>query len=94
MLDRKEIIRVYGLASLELREDEIEKIQSKYSKVLAFAQEILQVDTSQVEPTELITEHNARLREDTVAPSVSREDALKNARDREFGYFKLRRVVD
>lgn len=94
MLDRNEIIRIYGLANLKLKEEEIDKITEKYAKVLTFAEEILAVDTQGIPETEMVTEKVAQLREDEVKPSVSREDALKNAEDTEYGYFRLERVLD
>ena len=49
--------------------------------------------TSTCDDLEIVVEHNSPLREDTTEECISREDALLNASDREYGYFRLQRVV-
>ena len=39
--------------------------------------------------TEMLDNHEAILREDVPGKSLDREDALKNAKDTEYGYFRL-----
>ena len=53
----------------------------------------MELDTSDCEALEIVVEHNSPLREDVVEESISREDALLNASDKEYGYFRLQRVV-
>lgn len=93
MIDRDEVVRVYDLAHLALT-DNVGELADKYNKVLDFAKIIMEVDTEGVSPMEFIPTEYAILREDEPEESIDREEALKNARNREFGYFKLKRVVE
>ncbi|MDO5755629.1 MAG: Asp-tRNA(Asn)/Glu-tRNA(Gln) amidotransferase subunit GatC [Tissierellia bacterium] len=92
-MNKDEVIRIYDLANLELDLNQIDKIQEKYNTVLSFAQNILEVDTEDVTPMEMVDNHDAHLRADEVRKGLEREDGLKNAKDREYGYFRLKKVL-
>ena len=83
MVSKEEVKKIYYLANLNVKEEELDIIAKKFDDVLVFANEIM----------ELVVEHNSPLREDVVEESISREDALLNASDKEYGYFRLQRVV-
>ena len=94
MIDIEEVKRIYGLAKLKISEDELEVMKDKFNTVLNFANTINDVDTSNVEMLEMPSNHETVLREDIVEESISREMALKNSTDREYGYFRLKKVVE
>ena len=54
----------------------------------------MKLDTTDCEDLEIVVEHNSPLRDDVIGMSVPREDALMNVKDREFGYFRVKRVVE
>lgn len=93
MVSKEEVKKIYYLANLNVKEEELDSIAKKFDDVLVFANEIMELDTSDCEALEIVVEHNSPLREDVVEESISREDALLNARDKEYGYFRLQRVV-
>ena len=93
MVSKEEVKKIYYLANLNVKEEELDIIAKKFDDVLVFANEIMEVDTSECKALEIVVEHNSPLREDVVEESISREDALLNARDKEYGYFRLQRVV-
>jgi len=93
MVSKEEVKKIYYLANLNVKEEEFDIIAKKFDDVLVFANEIMEVDTSECKALEIVVEHNSPLREDVVEESISREDALLNARDKEYGYFRLQRVV-
>ena len=93
MVSKEEVKKIYYLANLNVKEEELDIIAKKFDDVLVFANEIMELDTSECEALEIVVEHNSPLREDVVEESISREDALLNARDKEYGYFRLQRVV-
>ncbi|WP_029949996.1 Asp-tRNA(Asn)/Glu-tRNA(Gln) amidotransferase subunit GatC [Parvimonas micra] len=93
MVSKEEVKKIYYLANLNVKEEELDIIAKKFDDVLVFANEIMELDTSDCEALEIVVEHNSPLREDVVEESISREDALLNARDKEYGYFRLQRVV-
>ena len=93
MVSKEEVKKIYYLANLNVKEEELDIIAKKFDDVLVFANEIMELDTSDCEALEIVVEHNSPLREDVVEESSSREDALLNASDKEYGYFRLQRVV-
>lgn len=93
MVSKEEVKKIYYLANLNVKEEELDIIAKKLDDVLVFANEIMELDTSECEALEIVVEHNSPLREDVVEESISRENALLNASDKEYGYFRLQRVV-
>ena len=88
-MDIKEVERIYNLSHLSLENQNKEMISKKFNIVLDFIESIFDVDTENVEMTEYINTHNAVFREDEVKESLARSKALENAKDTEFGYFRL-----
>lgn len=93
MVSKEEVKKIYSLANLRVDDSELEVIAKKFEDVFEFASEIMKLDTENVEGLEIVVEHNSPLREDVVVESIDREDALLNAQDREYGYFRLKKVV-
>lgn len=88
-MDKNEVIRIYKLANLDLSNQDIDIISDKYNKILDFIDHIFDVDCENVKMTEMLDNHKAVLREDIEGKSLDRQDALKNAKDTEYGYFRL-----
>ncbi|MDU3198928.1 MAG: Asp-tRNA(Asn)/Glu-tRNA(Gln) amidotransferase subunit GatC [Anaerococcus hydrogenalis] len=88
-MDKNEVIRIYKLANLDLSNQDVDLISDKYNKILDFIDHIFDVDCKDVKMTEMLDNHEAILREDVPEKSLDREDALKNAKDTEYGYFRL-----
>lgn len=88
-MDKNEVIRIYKLANLDLSNQDIDRISDKYNKILDFIDHIFDVDCEDVKMTEMLDNHKAVLREDIEGKSLDRQDALKNAKDTEYGYFRL-----
>ncbi len=94
MIDINEVKRVYSLANLNIKEEELELMKDKFNTVLDFANTIMEVDTENVKMLEMVSNHFSVLRDDEVEESLDREMALKNAKDKEYGYFRLKKVVE
>lgn len=88
-MDKNEVIRIYKLANLDLSNQDIDIISDKYNKILDFIDHIFDVDCEDVKMTEMLDNHKAVLREDIEGKSLDRQDALKNSKDTEYGYFRL-----
>ena len=74
--------------------EELDKMEERFNTVLDFSRTILEVNTSDVDMLEIVENHESVLREDKVFESIGREEALKNAQDREYGYFRLKKVIE
>ncbi|SUU92315.1 Glutamyl-tRNA(Gln) amidotransferase subunit C [Anaerococcus octavius] len=88
-MQAKEVEKIYSLSNLNLEGKDVEDLSNKFNIVIDFIEDIFDVDTENIKMTESIDAHKAVFREDEAKESSSRDDALKNAPDREFGYFRL-----
>jgi aspartyl-tRNA(Asn)/glutamyl-tRNA(Gln) amidotransferase subunit C len=90
----RDVERVARLARLELTAEEKDLFARQLAGILAYAEQIQQVPTEDVEPTSHAGDA-AALREDVVCPSLPREASLAAAPDAEpsAGLFKVPRVL-
>lgn len=88
-MEAKEVEKIYRLANLSLEGKDTNDLSNKFNIVIDFIEDIFDVDTENVEMTESIDAHKAVFRKDEARESSRRDDALKNAPDKEFGYFRL-----
>ena len=88
-ISRDEVLRVARLARLELTEDEVERFTEQLSAILEAVAKVSELDLSEVEPTAHPLELVNAWADDEPRPSISVEDALANAPDREAGFFKV-----
>lgn len=82
------------LARLELTDDERTRFATQLSAILAYADQVQQVDTSAVAAA-AATADGSRMRDDAPLPSLDREIVLAQApgADRAAGLFKVPRVL-
>ncbi|EEI83633.1 Asp-tRNA(Asn)/Glu-tRNA(Gln) amidotransferase subunit GatC [Anaerococcus tetradius] len=88
-MNKEEVKKIYRLANLSLDGKDVELLSDKFNIVIDFIEDIFTVDTNNVEMTELISNHKAVFRKDKPLESISRSEALENAKDTEYGYFRL-----
>ncbi len=92
---RDEVARIAALANLELEPAEIDLFARQLGEILAYANELRQIDTTGVPPTTSVATGDAGDRADETRPSLDREAALANAPDPAAGagLFKVPRVI-
>ncbi|PYQ95515.1 MAG: Asp-tRNA(Asn)/Glu-tRNA(Gln) amidotransferase subunit GatB [Acidobacteria bacterium] len=92
---RDEVAAIAVLASLELDASEIELFARQLGDILAYADQVRQIDTTGVPPTASVVARLAADRPDEVRPSLDRDDALANAPDGalDAGFFRVPRVI-
>lgn len=93
-LSREEVRHLALLVHLGLTEDEIERLREQLSNILENFEILQQVDTTNVPPTAHCIALQNVLRDDESAPSLSPEDVLSNAPNREENYFRVRPVLE
>lgn len=88
--------RYYNKAYLRLPEDEKERdIQiSKFERVVEMVDHMIEYSTESGEYFEITSEISSPLREDEVEESTDRELIFKNTKHREYGYFKLDKILE
>ncbi len=94
MISKEEMEYIAELSMLKFSNEEIKKLMEEFNKTLDYMKEIQKVDTKNIESTYQVNNNYQYLREDKIKESFSREEALKNAPDEQFGYFKLPKVLD
>ncbi|MBE7468261.1 MAG: Asp-tRNA(Asn)/Glu-tRNA(Gln) amidotransferase GatCAB subunit C [Anaerolineae bacterium] len=93
-LSLAEVETIAELAKLPLTEAEKATFQEQLSAILAYAEMLQQVDTTNIPPTASALPLNNVMRADEVSLSLSNEEALFNAPAAEDGYFKVQAVLD
>jgi aspartyl-tRNA(Asn)/glutamyl-tRNA(Gln) amidotransferase subunit C len=90
-----DVLRIAQLARLQLTADEQALFARQLSEILAFAQQVQDVDTRDVPPTSHPTGAAGSLREDVASGSLPRDVVLAQApdADRPAGLFKVPRVL-
>jgi aspartyl-tRNA(Asn)/glutamyl-tRNA(Gln) amidotransferase subunit C len=78
-LSRQDIEKVALLARLRLSDAEAQTMTAELGKVVAFVDQLAEVDTGGVEPMAHAIELSNVYRDDHVAPGLPREEALANA---------------
>lgn len=92
-LTRRDVEDIALLARLELDDDELERLRGDLTIILDHVDALRAVDTSDVEPMTHAVPMDLRLREDTVAPSLSPADTLGRAPVRSDDYFQVPHVI-
>ncbi len=94
ILTRADVERIAALARLELTGDEVERFATQLTAILAYADQVQQVDTSGVAAGAAATP-SAAWRQDILVPSLDRDLVLSQApaADRAAGLFKVPRVL-
>jgi len=89
-----EVQRIADLARLALTREEIDLFARQLGDILGYVEQIQALDTTGIPPTSHVLAQPID-RDDTVTPSLTREDALADAPDaaREAGLFKVPRVL-
>jgi aspartyl-tRNA(Asn)/glutamyl-tRNA(Gln) amidotransferase subunit C len=93
-IDRATVERVAALAKLSFSEQEKEKIQAEMNKIVSFFEKLDQVDTEGVEPLIFMTDEVNAFREDNAFTEITKEQALKNAPQKDSDYFKVPKVME
>lgn len=93
-LTKQEVAQIAFLARLELSDQEIETLGGHLNRLLENFEHLRELDTETVEPTShTIPVHNV-LRPDVSRPSLSPEDVLANAPQRDDNTFVVPRIVE
>jgi aspartyl-tRNA(Asn)/glutamyl-tRNA(Gln) amidotransferase subunit C len=97
-LTRNDVLQIAALANLHLDPSEIDLFARQLGEILAYADEVRRVDTTDVPPTAGVGPRHPSDRADDVRPSLDIADTLANAPDSdhsrlEGGFFKVPRVI-
>ena len=88
-IDREQLLHVARLARLELREDEVERLEAQLNDILAAVSKVSELDLSEVPPTSHPLDVVNVWEADEPKPCLTAEEALANAPEREGNFFKV-----
>ena len=92
-LTQEQVRHVAKLARLNISEDEVKLFTEQLSNILEYVAQLQKLDTENIEPlAHALPVHNV-LREDIVKPSLSNDEALANAPQRDGEFFAVPKVL-
>jgi len=93
-IDKETIYKVADLARIEIKEAEVEALQSDMSKILTFMEKLNELDTTNVEPLIYMNPEVNVWREDVVKQELTVEEGLKNAALHNEDFFFVPKILE
>ncbi|MFK8251107.1 Asp-tRNA(Asn)/Glu-tRNA(Gln) amidotransferase subunit GatC [Ancylobacter terrae] len=93
-VDQATVRRVAHLARIAVTEDEVAHLQGELNAILAFVDELAELDVTGVEPMTSVMPMTLRLREDAVTDGHCPDKVLANAPAADDGFFTVPKVVE
>ncbi|MBU9712892.1 Asp-tRNA(Asn)/Glu-tRNA(Gln) amidotransferase subunit GatC [Evansella tamaricis] len=93
-ITKEKVEHVANLARLEFTEKELETFAKQLDDIITYAEQLNELDTTNVVPTSHALDVKNVVREDEIKPSLDRKDTLKNAPDQEDGQVKVPSVIE
>ena len=93
-VDAATVRRIAHLARIAVEEGEVEHLQGELNAMLAFVEQLSEVNVEGVEPMTSVTPMAMKMREDVVTDGNIADDIVKNAPERQGHYFMVPKVVE
>jgi aspartyl-tRNA(Asn)/glutamyl-tRNA(Gln) amidotransferase subunit C len=93
-VDANTVRRIAHLARLAVADDEVEHLRGEVNAILAFVEQLAEVDIEGVEPMTSVTPMAMKKRADVVTEGGDAEAVLMNAPATERHYFLVPKVVE
>jgi aspartyl-tRNA(Asn)/glutamyl-tRNA(Gln) amidotransferase subunit C len=93
-VDADTVRRIAHLARIAVADEEIEPLRGELNAILAFVEQLSEVDVAGVEPMTSVTPMPMKKRPDAVTDGGDAEAVLRNAPLREGNYFAVPKVVE
>jgi aspartyl-tRNA(Asn)/glutamyl-tRNA(Gln) amidotransferase subunit C len=93
-VDADTVRRIAHLARIAVADEEVAHLQGELNAILAFVEQLSEVDVEGVEPMTSVTPMEMKKRADAVTDGGIAEDVLSNAPATEDGFFLVPKVVE
>lgn len=93
-VDAATVRRIAQLARIAVADDEVEHLRGELNVILAFVEQLSEVDVDGVEPMTSVTPMRMKQREDIVTDGEIAEQIVKNAPATDDNYFVVPKVVE
>ena len=93
-VDTATVRRIAHLSRIAVADGEVEHLRGELNAILAFVEQLSEVDVIGVEPMTSVTPMAMKKRQDVVSDGGIAEDVLRNAPAHEGNYFVVPKVVE
>jgi aspartyl-tRNA(Asn)/glutamyl-tRNA(Gln) amidotransferase subunit C len=93
-VDAETVRRVAHLARVAVAEDEVEHLRGELNAMLAFVEQLAEVDVKNIEPMTSVTPMAMKKRDDVVDDGGIDDDIVRNAPATEDHFFLVPKVVE
>jgi len=93
-VDAATVRRIAHLARIAVAEDEVEHLRGELNAILAFVEQLSEVDVEGIEPMTSVIPMAMKKRPDEVTDGGIPDDILKNAPAAQDGFFMVPKVVE
>jgi aspartyl-tRNA(Asn)/glutamyl-tRNA(Gln) amidotransferase subunit C len=93
-VDATTVRRIAHLARIAVADDEVEHLRGELNAILAFVEQLSEVDVEGVEPMTSVTPIEMKKRPDVVTDGGIPDDVIKNAPAAQDGFFVVPKVVE
>lgn len=93
-VDAATVRRIAHLARIAVADDEVEHLQGELNAMLAFVEQLSEVNVEGVEPMTSVTPMQMKQREDIVTDGGIAADIVKNAPATDDNFFLVPKVVE
>jgi aspartyl-tRNA(Asn)/glutamyl-tRNA(Gln) amidotransferase subunit C len=93
-VDAATVRRIAHLARIAVADDEVEHLRGELNAILAFVEQLSEVDVEGVEPMTSVTPMEMKKRPDEVTDGGIPDDVIKNAPAAQDGFFVVPKVVE
>lgn len=93
MIDCQEVQKIANLARLEITPEEEKQFASQLSNILAYFEQLSELDTDHVPPTTRAIELSNVIRDDALQLYTDREALLQEAPEQEGDFFRVPQIL-
>ena len=93
-VDKATVAKIASLARIKVSDHEVEAMVPELNQILAWVEQLGEVDVAGVEPMTAVIPNTLRLREDVVTDGNVRDAVLANAPQAEHGFFTVPKVIE
>ena len=93
-LDKETVAHIAALARIKLEDDELERMAGELSHILAWIEQLNEVNVADVPPLASVVDTKLPWRDDKVTDGGYADDIVANAPDAEHEFFTVPKVVE
>ena len=93
-VDKKTVRHIARLARIALKDEQVEPMVNELNNILAWVQQLEEVDVAGVPPLTSVVEQRFKMRDDVVTEGGQADALMANAPQAEENFFVVPRVVE